>query len=113
PLLFSYGTLQHLSVQLTTFGRALQGSRDELVGYELSTVNVADPDFVAATGKEVHANVVSSDKAESRVPGMVFEGTDTELARCDEYERPARYGRVTGQLSSGRTAWVYVYTPPV
>ena len=38
PLLFSYGTLQREDVQLTTFGRRLSGTRDELVGYESSLV---------------------------------------------------------------------------
>jgi len=35
-LLFSYGTLQEESVQPATFGRRLQGSKDELVGFQLS-----------------------------------------------------------------------------
>lgn len=56
-LLFSYGTLQEESVQLATFGRLLQGSQDELVGFQLSTVTVQDRAFVAASGKAVHANV--------------------------------------------------------
>ncbi len=34
PLLFSYGTLQQEDVQLSTFGRLLQGQRDELLGFE-------------------------------------------------------------------------------
>ena len=36
PLLFSYGTLQHEEVQLSTFGRKLAGEKDLIVGY-LST----------------------------------------------------------------------------
>ena len=38
PLLFSYGTLQQEDVQLATFGRLLQGQKDELLGFEQSLV---------------------------------------------------------------------------
>lgn len=33
--LFSYGTLQQETVQLSTFGRKLQGTADVLIGYHL------------------------------------------------------------------------------
>jgi hypothetical protein len=51
PLLFSYGTLQQEHVQLSTFGRLLQGQRDELVGFEPSSVTIEDPQVAAASGK--------------------------------------------------------------
>jgi len=35
-LLFSYGTLQQEAVQMSTFGRLLDGQPDELVGFEQS-----------------------------------------------------------------------------
>ena len=35
PLVFSYGTLQEERVQLSTFGRLLQGYSDALIGFEL------------------------------------------------------------------------------
>ena len=38
---------------------------------------------------------------------MVFEITDDELARADEYE-VREYSRITVELASGRQAWVYV-----
>ena len=41
PLLFSYGTLQQENVQLSTFGRLLQGQRDELLEFERSLVRIA------------------------------------------------------------------------
>jgi gamma-glutamylcyclotransferase (GGCT)/AIG2-like uncharacterized protein YtfP len=44
---------------------------------------------------------------------MVFEITDAELARVDEYEASAFYKRVTARLASGREAWVYVNGAPV
>jgi hypothetical protein len=40
PLLFSYGTLQQGAVQLSTFGRLLEGQPDELVGFEQSVLKI-------------------------------------------------------------------------
>jgi len=108
PLLFSYGTLQHENVQLSTFGRLLQGREEELLGFERSSVRIDDPDIVAALGETHHANVTFNGRNDSRVSGTVFEITDAELAAADEYEKPAGYERVTAMLASGRRAWVYV-----
>ncbi len=111
PLLFSYGTLQQQDVQRATFGRLLHGQRDELPGYEPSLVEIEDPGQAAAVGRTHHANVTVNGRADSRVPGTVFEVTDAELAAADEYERPASYERVAVTMASGKEAWVYVYAP--
>jgi gamma-glutamylcyclotransferase (GGCT)/AIG2-like uncharacterized protein YtfP len=112
PHLFSYGTLQEDSVQLSTFGRLLQGRRDELPGFELSSVRIEDPEVVATTGKTHYANVTFNGRNDSRVPGVVFEITDDELAAADQYEQPAGYERVAAILASGREAWVYEHAHP-
>ena len=109
PLLFSYGTLQEEKVQVSTFGRRLKGQRDELVGYEPSLVRIEDPEIVATIGKAHHANVKFNGNQDSRVPGMVFEITDAELASVDEYEVVFSYRRVAAMLASGREAWVYAH----
>lgn len=109
PLLFSYGTLQQEDVQQSTFGRLLQGQKDELSGFEQSLVRIADPGIVAASGKTHHANVTPTNRNDSRVAGTVFEVTDAELAAADQYEQSAAYTRVTATLASGKRAWVYVY----
>ncbi len=109
PLLFSYGTLQQENVQLSTFGRRLNGQRDELVGFEPSLVKIEDPQVAAALGKTHHANVKFNGNKDSRVPGMVFEITDAELASVDEYEAAFSYQRITAMLASGRQTWVYVW----
>ena len=106
PLLFSYGTLQQAAVQLSTFGRLLDGHPDELVGFEQSMFEIEDPAFVAASGKAHHAIVRYNGRDDSRVPGTVLELTDDELAQADAYE-PAGYRRVSGTLASGKEAWVY------
>ncbi|MEJ7813211.1 MAG: gamma-glutamylcyclotransferase family protein [Gemmatimonadaceae bacterium] len=109
PLLFSYGTLQQESAQLSTLGRRLDGQRDELPRFEGSLVRIEDPRVVATTGKTHHANVTFNGNDESRVPGMLFEITDAELVIIDEYEVAFFYKRVTAMLASGRQAWVYVH----
>jgi hypothetical protein len=106
PLLFSYGTLQRESVQVSTFGRALQGQPDELIGFEQTTKEIEDTAFVAASGARVHTIVRFNGREDSRVRGMAFEVSDDELVRADRYE-PAGYGRVLTRLASGRQAWVY------
>ena len=110
PLLFSYGTLQQPSVQLSTFGRLLEGGPDEIVAFEQSVLRIEDPEFVEKSGKAEHAIVRFNGRDDSRVRGMVFEVTDEELAQSDEYE-PAGYARVRASLASGREAWVYAAVP--
>jgi gamma-glutamylcyclotransferase (GGCT)/AIG2-like uncharacterized protein YtfP len=106
PLLFSYGTLKQEAVQLSTFGRLLQGQPDELIGFEQSVFTVEDPGFLAASGQANHAIVQFTGRQDSRVGGMVFEVSEHELALADNYE-PDGYTRVSAQLASGRQAWVY------
>ncbi|HJU75574.1 MAG TPA: gamma-glutamylcyclotransferase family protein [Gemmatimonadaceae bacterium] len=106
PLLFSYGTLQDESVQMSTFGRFLEGHADELIGYEESLFEIADPEFVATSGKAYHKIVRYNGNSDSRVPGMVFDVTDSELAKSDDYE-PEGYKRISARLASGKDAWVY------
>ena len=106
PLLFSYGTLQKPDVQLSTFGRLLEGHDDELVGFEQSLFEIKDPAFVAKSGKAFHNIVRQNGNPHSRVRGMALEVTDEELARSDAYE-PEGYTRIATILASGKPAWVY------
>ena len=64
---------------------------------------------MATTGKTHHANVTFSGNEQNRVPGMVFEVTEAELASVDVYEIAFLFKRVTARLASGRQAWVYVH----
>jgi gamma-glutamylcyclotransferase (GGCT)/AIG2-like uncharacterized protein YtfP len=106
PHLFSYGTLQQEDVQLATLGRRLDGEPDDLIGYEPSLVKIEELHPVAESGKTHHANVRLGE-GDGRVAGMVFEVTDAELARIDEYEMAFSYQRVVAKLASGKKAWVY------
>jgi gamma-glutamylcyclotransferase (GGCT)/AIG2-like uncharacterized protein YtfP len=107
PMLFSYGTLQQEEVQLATFGRKLAGQNDALVGYEQSLVRIDDLDVIAKSGKSHHPIVKFNGDPRSQVSGSVFEITEEELRKSDEYEVRS-YRRVSTRLASGITAWVYV-----
>jgi gamma-glutamylcyclotransferase (GGCT)/AIG2-like uncharacterized protein YtfP len=98
PLLFSYGSLQREDVQLATFGRILSGRADELLAFEL---------IPATRSGSGHANVVRG-APESRVAGMAFEVSDSEMTAVDEYERRDDYTRIEAALASGLSTWVYV-----
>lgn len=99
-------------MQLSTFGRLLQGQPDELPGFEPSLSKIEDAQIVASSGKTYHANATFNGQDESRVRGTVFEITDAELAAADEYERLAAYKRIAARLASGRKAWLYVADTP-
>jgi hypothetical protein len=114
PHLFSYGTLQQDDVQRATFGRLLQGHADALPGFAQAMVAIDDPQVVATSGKTHHPIVRCSGVASDRVAGTVFEVSDDELARADDYEVDA-YRRVAVTLASGLGARVDVdarFAPP-
>jgi len=113
PFLFSYGTLQQADVQLSTFGRLLDGHPDDLPGFDRSRVAIADPAIVRASGRTHHDNVTGNGRDDSRVSGMVFEVSEAELALADRYERTASYERIAVILASGKRAWVYRFVAGV
>jgi gamma-glutamylcyclotransferase (GGCT)/AIG2-like uncharacterized protein YtfP len=106
-LLFSYGTLQDRAVQLSNFGRELQGRADSLPGYRQTMVEITDPAVLAASGKTHHPIVQASGQRADEIAGTVFRISAGELAAADEYE-VADYKRVSVVLKSGVQAWVYV-----
>ena len=106
-LLFSYGTLQLLEVQLDTFGRELTGQPDALVGFVLEQLKITDPKVLASSGQEYHPILRRSGESSDQVVGTVFTISAAELAAADRYE-VADYQRVATRLLSGQMAWVYV-----
>ena len=105
--LFSYGTLQDEKVQLSVFGRRLNGKLDALVGYTPELIEIRDQEFAAASGASQHRNLRATHDPADLVPGTVFTVTMEELRRSDDYE-PSEYKRVNAQLQSGARAWVYL-----
>ena len=105
--LFPYGTLQLEEVQLSTFGRRLEGKPDALVGYRLVMIKIQDEDFVAKSGTADHRNLQFTGNASDVVEGRMFEVTMEELEQSDAYE-PEGYERVQVQCRSGENAWIYL-----
>lgn len=104
--IFSYGTLQTEAVQISIFGRLLEGRPDTLTGYRLQLITIEDQDFVAHSGS-AHRTLQFTGNASDFVAGTVFSVTTEELEQSDAYE-PDGYRRVLVQLSSGTDAWVYL-----
>src|SRR3569833_418177 len=81
-LLFSYGTLLDRNVQLTRFGRELQGRPDALPGYRRTLLEITDPEVLATSGKKYHPIVEESTEPADEVSGTVFEITAQELVEA-------------------------------
>ena len=105
--LFSYGTLRQENVQLSLFGRRLDGEPDFVAGFTLSSVTIEDPELVGQSGLETHPILVRAHDSADEVAGTVFLLSAAELAVADNYE-VSPYVRVEAPLRSGSTAWVYV-----
>nr|WP_024792177.1 gamma-glutamylcyclotransferase family protein [Candidatus Ruthturnera calyptogenae] len=104
-LLFSYGTLQNVLVQLETFGRVLEGYTDQLLDYQLHYIKIEDISVIELSGKTYHPIAVFS--MGDCVDGVVFKITQIELFKSDQYEVDT-YQRIKGKFQSGQDAWVYV-----
>ena len=98
--LFSYGTLQLESVQLSLFGRPLTGTPDELPEHRATLLESDEP-------TERHPIARHTGDAGDCVAGTVFTVTLEELGRADEYEPPP-YERRAVHLRSGIVAWAYL-----
>lgn len=105
--LFSYGTLRYEEVQLSTFGRRLEGQSDTLKGYKLSQLQITNPDVIAKSGEIIHPVLISTGNENDNVEGTVLAITAHELAAADQYE-VSDYKRVEVMLASGMYAWVYI-----
>jgi len=108
--LFAYGTLQTEAVQLSTFGRRLNGTEDALVGYRLKIIRIDDQDFVAASGTADHRTLEFTGDPAHFVEGTLFKVSESELQQSDAYE-PTGYKRTLVRLKSGLSAWVYLKSP--
>lgn len=97
------------TVQLANFGRKLEGNNDRLPGFELSTLEITDPDVIATSGEAFHPIIHYTGNSMNCVDGMVFDMSKEELRRADSYE-VSDYKRIKVTLSSGISAWVYVST---
>lgn len=109
--LFSYGSLQQESVQLSTFGRKLAGAPDVLPGYCTVQIEIRDRTATAATGAEYYLDAQTTGDDGEFIAGTRFDVTAQELALADVYEASANYKRIRVQLKSGMHSWIYVSAP--
>lgn len=106
-LLFSYGTLQKEKVQLELFGRKLNGAKDTLEGYSISTIEIKDERFLAKGEDKLQRTLIQTNNSTDRIEGTVLELTYEELLQADKYE-PENYKRIQVSLRSGKQAWIYL-----
>ena len=106
--LFSYGTLQLPSIQLKTFGRILEGHPDILTGYKPGFVKIEDEAVVASSGMTHYNNLIYTGNNLDEINGIILMVSETELQQADEYEADADYKRIRVELTSGKTAWVFL-----
>lgn len=95
--LFSYGTLQYPEVQMDALRRVLVGVKDELNGYQISSLMIDGAIF---------PTLIPSDEFEA-VEGTLYEVSADEFMVLDEFETKA-YKRIRVTLKSGIEVWVYV-----
>lgn len=105
--LFSYGTLQKDSVQLTLFGRLLRGTKDILKGYKTALIEINDESFLAKGEEKYQQTLLSSKNDNDFIEGTIFEISVAELLIADKYE-PHNYQRVKLRFQSGNEAWIYL-----
>jgi gamma-glutamylcyclotransferase (GGCT)/AIG2-like uncharacterized protein YtfP len=105
--LFSYGTLRDEQVQRAVFGHPVEGVGDAITGWRLEPYTVNDPKSVAISGKSTHHILVRTESSGDEIAGTVFDITQDELRRADDYEG-AGIDRVRVTLRSGTDVWMYV-----
>jgi len=100
--LFSYGTLRSKQIQMQLFNKVLTGTKDQLLGHKLKSLQIEEEfgmaDYVVA---------VPTSEDSDPIHGIVFNILATDLAKVDIFESNA-YKRVQVTLKSGTVAWVYI-----
>ena len=96
--LFSYGTLRSKQIQMQLFNKVLTGTKDQLLGHKLKSLQIEEEfgmaDYVVA---------VPTNEASDPIHGIVFNILATDLAKVDIFESNA-YKRVQVTLKSGTVA---------
>lgn len=107
PLLFSYGTLQKEQVQMETFGRLLDGASDTLAGFKLDMVEITDPEVLRKSGQKFHPIIRFTGNENDKVEGVLFEVSEDEILKADEYEVDD-YKRIETTFVSENKGFIYI-----
>src|SRR5258708_21157311 len=105
--LLSCGTTQRDKVQLELFGRLLTGTKDVLIGYKTSAIEITDESFLSKGEQPHQLRAVISNDNNAAMEGTVFELSEEEFLLADKYE-PDGYEMSKVTLLSGKQAWVYM-----
>ena len=100
--LFSYGTLRSKEIQRQIFNKVLTGTPDQLLGHKLKSLQIEE-EF----GMADYVVVVPSENPIDIIHGVVFNISNTDLAKVDLFESNS-YKRVQVTLKSGIEAWIYM-----
>jgi gamma-glutamylcyclotransferase (GGCT)/AIG2-like uncharacterized protein YtfP len=106
-LLFSYGTLQLKKVQLESFGRELNGTKEILTGYKLEQLEITNKAVLDKSQQNFHPIAVPTQDQNDRITGTLYEISTEELKQADLYE-VNDYKRVKATFQSGKQGWVYI-----
>ena len=106
-LIFAFGTLRLDKVQTSLFGRTVPGRPDAVVGWKVDTIRVVDPKVIATSGSDLHPGLVFTGRSSDLVSGEILDVTPEELAAADVYESVS-FTRISADLRSGGSAWIYV-----
>ena len=93
-------------MQESLFGRILVGTKEELPGYKIEKLKITDQAVIEKSGTDMHPILVYTGEPADVVVGMVFEITQAELEKADEYEVDD-YRRTLAAMRSGTHAWIY------
>ncbi|MDQ3683464.1 MAG: gamma-glutamylcyclotransferase [Bacteroidota bacterium] len=88
-IIFSYGTLQKDKVQLKLFGRLLNGTKDTLKGFKLSSIEIKDESFLSRGELKFQLIAMPSTDKNDFIEGTVLEISEDELFLADKYEPEA------------------------
>lgn len=95
--LFSYGSLQDISLQQSLLGRTIHGIEEKLFGYKISKDKIGGEFLVAEPSKN----------AEDYISGVLYVLSHMDVSKIDSYEGPS-YKRVKLTMDSGKKAWTYI-----
>lgn len=85
----------------------MTGSRDVLIGYTISPIEITDESFLSKGEQKEQSTLVPLGAKEGKIEGTVFVVSEEELLLADRYE-PDNYERIQVRLESGKQAWVYL-----
>jgi gamma-glutamylcyclotransferase (GGCT)/AIG2-like uncharacterized protein YtfP len=96
--IFVYGTLMVLEIRRQFVDRKVSIEKCSLKGFIMSEIK---------SGDETYPVIVADENATYPIQGEVFEVTDNELNKLDEYEGE-EYKRIKIQTDLGHIAWTYI-----